>query len=205
VLAKHSKSHRLQKARDEARAANRELAEGDYVPACVEVCPAGAMSFGDLEDPNSTVATLARGRRAFRPLEELGTQPKVIYLAQGEWSGGDGQGAHKVEDWTPLQPVVATRRLFSAYFLYPYPLRGLLRLPHDRGRAGVSGSVETLVSGSLGHLRKESSPNTGSSTWFEIAPCEGSCTHTIRSIWHSESSRRQGPCGTHSHAVPASV
>lgn len=84
--------HRLQKARDEARASNRELAEGDYVPACVEVCPAGAMYFGDLEDPNSTVATLARSRRAFRPLEELGTRPKVIYLAQGEWSGGVGQG-----------------------------------------------------------------------------------------------------------------
>ena len=83
--------HRLQKARDQARAEKRELAEGDYVPACVEVCPAGAMYFGDLEDPNSTVATLARSRRAFRPLEELGTHPKVIYLAQGEWSGGDGQ------------------------------------------------------------------------------------------------------------------
>ena len=84
--------HRLQKARDEARAAKRELAEGDYVPACVEICPAGAMYFGDLEDHNSTVATLARSRRAFKPLEELGTHPKVIYLAQGEWSGGDGQG-----------------------------------------------------------------------------------------------------------------
>jgi Fe-S-cluster-containing dehydrogenase component len=83
--------HRLQKARDEARANNRELAEGDYLPACVEICPAGAMFFGDLEDPSSTVATLARSRRAFRPLEELGTHPKVIYLAQGEWSGGDGQ------------------------------------------------------------------------------------------------------------------
>lgn len=83
--------HRLQKARDEARAANRELAEGEYVPACVEVCPTGAMYFGDLEDPNSTVSTLARNRSAFRPLEELGTHPKVIYLAQGEWSGGDGQ------------------------------------------------------------------------------------------------------------------
>ena len=29
--------------------------------------------------------------------------------------------------------------------------------------AGISGSVETLVSGSLGHLGKESSVNTGSS------------------------------------------
>ncbi len=83
--------HRLQKAKDEARAANRQLAEGDYVPACVEVCPAGAMYFGDLDDPESTVSTLARTNRAFRLLEELGTRPKVIYLAEGEWSGGDGE------------------------------------------------------------------------------------------------------------------
>ncbi len=83
--------HRLQKAKDEARAANRPLAEGDYVPACVEVCPAGAMYFGDLDDPESTVSTLARTNRAFRLLEELGTRPKVVYLAEGEWSGGDGE------------------------------------------------------------------------------------------------------------------
>jgi len=82
--------HRLMAAREEARAANRPLAEGDYLPACVEVCPAGAMHFGDLEDPGSTVAELIRSPRAFRVLEELGTKPKVTYLAEGEWSGGNG-------------------------------------------------------------------------------------------------------------------
>src|SRR3970282_1467188 len=69
--------HRLLKARDEARAANRPLAEGEYTPACVEVCPAGAMYFGDLEDPDSAVAQLGRHPRAFKLLEELGTKPKV--------------------------------------------------------------------------------------------------------------------------------
>ncbi len=84
--------HRLQIARENARAIGRPLAEGDYVPACVEACPAGAMYFGDLDDPNSTPSRLARSPRAFRPLEELGTKPKVTYLAEGEWSGGTGQG-----------------------------------------------------------------------------------------------------------------
>lgn len=83
--------HRLQRARDEARAANRPLAENDYVPACVEACPAGAMYFGDLENPDSTVAQLTHSPRMFRLLEELGTKPKVMYLAEGEWSGGDRQ------------------------------------------------------------------------------------------------------------------
>ena len=85
--------HRLLKARDEARAANRPLAEGEYIPACVEVCPAGAMYFGDLEDPDSAVSQLGRHTRAFKLLEELGTKPKVTYLSEGEWSGGERKEA----------------------------------------------------------------------------------------------------------------
>ncbi len=83
--------HRLQKAKDQARAENRPLAAGEYLPACVEICPANAMYFGDLEDPDSTVSVLGRNNRAFRPLEDLGTKPKVVYLAEGEWSGGEGE------------------------------------------------------------------------------------------------------------------
>ena len=74
--------HRLQKAREQARAEGRDLQEGDYVPACVEICPAKAIYFGDLEDPNSTVSKLARSPRAFKLLEDLGTEPKVIYLTE---------------------------------------------------------------------------------------------------------------------------
>ena len=80
--------HRLQRAKDKARFEDRPLHEGDYVPACVETCPAEAMFFGDLDDPRSTVARLAESPRAIRLLEELGTKPKVIYLSKGE-SGGD--------------------------------------------------------------------------------------------------------------------
>ncbi|MBI1749325.1 MAG: 4Fe-4S dicluster domain-containing protein [Acidobacteria bacterium] len=80
--------HRLMQAKESVRAEGRPLAEGDYVPACVEICPAGAMYFGDLEDPESRVAQLVRSPRAFRYLEELGTEPKVIFLSQGEWAGG---------------------------------------------------------------------------------------------------------------------
>jgi molybdopterin-containing oxidoreductase family iron-sulfur binding subunit len=79
--------HRLLKAREEARAENRPVGEGEYMPACVEICPAGAMYFGDLEESSSTVNELERSPRAFRLLEELGSKPKVIYLAEGEWSG----------------------------------------------------------------------------------------------------------------------
>lgn len=75
-------SHRLQKARDKARAEDRDLEEVDYIPACVEVCPAEAMYFGDLDNPDGAVARFTRNARAFKLLEELGTEPKVTYLSE---------------------------------------------------------------------------------------------------------------------------
>jgi molybdopterin-containing oxidoreductase family iron-sulfur binding subunit len=74
--------HRLQKARERARWEGRELSQDDYIPACVESCPAGAMYFGDLESEHSAVARLRHDRRAFTLLEDLGTEPKVIYLRE---------------------------------------------------------------------------------------------------------------------------
>ena len=72
--------HRLQKAREEARAQGRELREDDYQPACAEICPADAITFGDLDNPNHRVAELSENPRAMRLMEELGTEPKVYYL-----------------------------------------------------------------------------------------------------------------------------
>jgi menaquinone reductase, iron-sulfur cluster-binding subunit len=76
--------HRLMAAKERARAAERDLAPDDYLPACVQTCPSEAMTFGDLDDPHSAVAALAGSARAFRWMEELGTKPKVVYLREGE-------------------------------------------------------------------------------------------------------------------------
>ena len=75
--------HRLQLARDQARAEGRQLREQDYVPACVQTCPANAMAFGDLDDPRSAVARLARSPRAFRLLEDLGTRAEGDLPVEG--------------------------------------------------------------------------------------------------------------------------
>ncbi len=76
--------HRLMQARERARAEQRDLTAEDYVPACVQTCPAEAMVFGDLDDAHGQVAALAASPRAFRWMEDLGTRPKVIYLREGE-------------------------------------------------------------------------------------------------------------------------
>lgn len=72
--------HRLQAAKEVARADQRPLREADYQPACVQICPADAMTFGDLDDEFSPVSQLRRSARAMRPQEHLGTEPKVYYL-----------------------------------------------------------------------------------------------------------------------------
>jgi Fe-S-cluster-containing dehydrogenase component len=75
--------HRLHKARARAKLESRPFRADEYIPACVETCPAKARFFGDLADPASTVSQLANSGRAFYLQEEAGTHPNVIYLREG--------------------------------------------------------------------------------------------------------------------------
>ncbi len=49
------------------------------VPACVEVCPVGARSFGNLNDPESPVRRIIEEYGAFVLRPEAGTKPKFFY------------------------------------------------------------------------------------------------------------------------------
>jgi molybdopterin-containing oxidoreductase family iron-sulfur binding subunit len=72
--------HRLQAAKERARAEKRPVRDSDYQPACVQSCPADAMTFGDLDDELSPAAQLSKSARSMRMLEHLGTEPKVYFL-----------------------------------------------------------------------------------------------------------------------------
>jgi Fe-S-cluster-containing dehydrogenase component len=77
---------RYQRALDRAyMEGRRDVEEQEYQTACTEACPAGAITFGDLNNPTHEVYTLKKSKNAFRLLERLGTNPKVYYLSSREW------------------------------------------------------------------------------------------------------------------------
>ena len=53
-------------------------------PACVSGCPAGALIFGDLDDPNSAISKIAWKSEQLQA--ELGTKPKVTFITPPEVS-----------------------------------------------------------------------------------------------------------------------
>ncbi len=58
------------------------IADGTIRTACEEACPARAITFGDLNDPNSRVAQLHEDQRSYSVLEELNPKTRVKYLAK---------------------------------------------------------------------------------------------------------------------------
>jgi molybdopterin-containing oxidoreductase family iron-sulfur binding subunit len=71
---------RIGVARDAAKAANRNILDGEITPACAQTCPSRAIVFGNLKDPASRVSGLRVEARAYRALEHLYTRPAVSYL-----------------------------------------------------------------------------------------------------------------------------
>jgi len=73
---------RINQARIQAKREGRDVREGEVVTACQATCPAQAISFGDLNDPNSAVSRARAEERNYGLLEELNTKPRTTYLTQ---------------------------------------------------------------------------------------------------------------------------
>ncbi len=65
-----------------AGASKDHYADGAVVPACMEACPTGAITFGDVNAPGSRVAALAAHPRAMRLLDAVGVKPSISYLTK---------------------------------------------------------------------------------------------------------------------------
>lgn len=80
---------RIREKKDLAKDENRAVRDGEIVPACAQTCPAGAVTFGDLKNPDSMVAKLSKDPRGYHVLEELNTRPSITYLKRIITPGGE--------------------------------------------------------------------------------------------------------------------
>jgi molybdopterin-containing oxidoreductase family iron-sulfur binding subunit len=72
---------RIRRAKDKAKDnGRRRVRDGEVKPACVQTCPSEALVFGDRKDPDSRVSKKINDPRAYHVLEELNTQPSIVYL-----------------------------------------------------------------------------------------------------------------------------
>jgi len=72
---------RIEAAKIEADKSNRPLRDGDIVTACQQACPASAITFGNLNDPDSAVAKSKAKERDYQVLADLNFRPRTSYTA----------------------------------------------------------------------------------------------------------------------------
>lgn len=73
---------RIQEKRIGARREGRDVGGDEIVTACQQVCPAQAITFGDINNASSAVAKLRAEPHHYGLLEELNTKPRTTYLAK---------------------------------------------------------------------------------------------------------------------------
>ncbi|HEU5049903.1 MAG TPA: molybdopterin-dependent oxidoreductase [Gemmatimonadales bacterium] len=73
---------RIRGAQHQARIENRPLADGEFTTACAQACPADAIVFGNMRDPDSRVARIRANPRGYHVLEDTNVRPAITYLAK---------------------------------------------------------------------------------------------------------------------------
>jgi MoCo/4Fe-4S cofactor protein with predicted Tat translocation signal len=69
--------HRIDSERED-----RKIQDGELQTACQQSCPANAIIFGNINDPNSQVSKLKANARNYSLLADLNTRPRTTYLAE---------------------------------------------------------------------------------------------------------------------------
>jgi MoCo/4Fe-4S cofactor protein with predicted Tat translocation signal len=73
---------RINEHRIDAEKADTRIKDGELQTACQQSCPANAIIFGNINDPESQVSKLKAGHRNYGLLADLNTRPRTTYLAE---------------------------------------------------------------------------------------------------------------------------
>ena len=73
---------RINHHRIDSERGNRKIQDGELQTACQQSCPANAIIFGNINDPNSQVSRLKVKNRNYGLLQDLNTRPRTTYLAE---------------------------------------------------------------------------------------------------------------------------
>jgi len=73
---------RIQEKKLLAKLENRPLADNEVQTACMQVCPAGAIVFGDMNNKQAKLTDLFTDQRNYNIIEEIHTLPSVGYLTK---------------------------------------------------------------------------------------------------------------------------
>jgi len=72
---------RINRAKIDAEKEDRKVRDGEILTACQATCPAEAIVFGNINDPNSRVAQMKKEKTNYGLLADLNTRPRTTYLA----------------------------------------------------------------------------------------------------------------------------
>jgi molybdopterin-containing oxidoreductase family iron-sulfur binding subunit len=72
---------RINHARIDAKREDRPIRDGEIVTACEAACPARAIVFGNLNDPNAEITRQKKEPRTYGVLADLNTRPRTTYQA----------------------------------------------------------------------------------------------------------------------------
>jgi MoCo/4Fe-4S cofactor protein with predicted Tat translocation signal len=73
---------RISEHRIDSEREDRKIGDGELQTACQQSCPANAIIFGNINDPESRVSKLKSNPRNYSLLADLNTRPRTTYLAE---------------------------------------------------------------------------------------------------------------------------